>query len=354
MPRIKVHRKALAHLSRGLYRSPASALRELVSNAWDANATRVTVSTNYPHFLQISIQDNGDGFTKEDFARLMDGGIGNSEKRADDGEEPLRYGRPVIGRLGIGMLGIAQICGSFDVASRPKNGTPFHARVHLWDLIRPKLDSEDPKVVTEENGNILQVDVGTYDFIEDSKNEIREGTRITSGDVHPLFADSFQRTLKLEKFEEPSLKWAECLRVISKVHTLQELGDYWRLLWELAAACPLPYVSSRAVPDGAVVAIQERLESYRFEVVVDGISLAKPVLLRGNVHGYTVEKIPLTEEKVYGRQIKYEGYIAVQEGTQLKPDEMRGVMVRIKNIGVGYYDPRFLDYPWNQGPREKW
>jgi hypothetical protein len=33
MPKIIVHEKALAHLSRGLYRSPASALRELVSNA---------------------------------------------------------------------------------------------------------------------------------------------------------------------------------------------------------------------------------------------------------------------------------------------------------------------------------
>lgn len=50
MPKIRVHEKALAHLSRGLYRSPASALRELVSNAWDANATTVAINTNYPNF----------------------------------------------------------------------------------------------------------------------------------------------------------------------------------------------------------------------------------------------------------------------------------------------------------------
>ena len=62
MPKIRVHEKALAHLSRGLYRSPASALRELVSNGWDANATTVRITTNYPNFFQLSVEDNGDGF----------------------------------------------------------------------------------------------------------------------------------------------------------------------------------------------------------------------------------------------------------------------------------------------------
>src|SRR5258708_32903866 len=103
MPKqIKVHEKALAHLSRGLYRSPASALRELVSNAWDANAKTVRISTNYPRFFQITIEDTGDGFSKNDFERLMKGNIGNSEKRPSG--KVLINSRPLIGRLGIGML----------------------------------------------------------------------------------------------------------------------------------------------------------------------------------------------------------------------------------------------------------
>src|SRR5712692_9783709 len=102
MPKINVHEKALGHLSRGLYRSPASTLRELVSNAWDANATVVRIDTNYPNFFQVAVEDNGDGFTIEEFERVMKGGIGNSEKRPDGA--PLRFGRPMIGRLGIGMF----------------------------------------------------------------------------------------------------------------------------------------------------------------------------------------------------------------------------------------------------------
>lgn len=91
--KIKVHEKALAHLSRGLYRSPASALRELVSNAWDADATAVRVDTNFPNFFQISVEDNGQGFTKGEFQKLMEGGIGDSIKRPvhKDLQQPPRY-----------------------------------------------------------------------------------------------------------------------------------------------------------------------------------------------------------------------------------------------------------------------
>ena len=143
MPAIKVGEKALAHLSRGIYRSPASALRELVSNAWDANANTVTINTNFPNFLQVVVEDDGDGFSKEQFRDLMEGGIGNSAKR-EDGRE-LQYGRPMIGRLGIGLLAMAQISGKFSVSSVP-SGHPeagFKAVVTLYDILKERLDKNE-------------------------------------------------------------------------------------------------------------------------------------------------------------------------------------------------------------------
>jgi len=365
MPQIHVHEKALAHLSRGLYRSPASALRELVSNAWDANATHVLIGTNYPNFAQIAVQDNGDGFTKQDFERLMEGGIGNSDKRQM--HERLIHDRPLIGRLGIGLLGIAQICGSFEVSSKPKTGEAFRARVQLYDLIREKLDSDDPSVVKELGAdaapltnederaiNVREVDVGEYEFVELEEDELTRGTQITSDDVHPTFVRSFRESLSAPKFEEPALEWGKCLDVISRLRTLHEVGDYWKLIWELSATCPTAYISSDAVPRGAIKEIQQRLLSYDFTLRVDGITLAKPVRLHGNEAGYTVERIHPTSINVYGKNLRFEGYIAVQEGRQIQPDELRGIMLRIKNVGVGYYDPSFLDYAVNQGPRAKW
>src|SRR5881394_2555712 len=44
----------LARITEGIYRQPASALRELVSNAYDADATEVVILTDAPRFGQIT------------------------------------------------------------------------------------------------------------------------------------------------------------------------------------------------------------------------------------------------------------------------------------------------------------
>lgn len=346
MPKIRVHEKALAHLSRGLYRSPASAIRELVSNAWDADASVVRIDTNYPNFLQLSIQDNGRGFTREEFETLMEGGIGNSQKRSDGAN----HSRPLIGRLGIGMLGIAQICPSFVVSSVTKDGKSFRARVVLYDLLKKKLDNNDEAVVVTD-----VVNIGAYDFDEETKSDkSRAGTLIIGDDIHPTFTKAFRDSLKFEKFKKPPLDWSKALKITSGVHSLQELGDYWRLLWELSACCPLPYINASALPSGLISEDQARLESYDFKVLVDGIQLAKPVHLRGNPSGYTTKRIKQHAQKVYGNDLSFHGYIAVQEGLQLKPDELRGILLRIKDVAIGYYDQSMLDFRSNEGPRNRW
>jgi hypothetical protein len=346
MPKIRVHEKALAHLSRGLYRSPASAIRELVSNAWDADASVVRINTNYPNFLQLSIQDNGTGFTKEEFKSLMEGGIGNSQKRS----EHTNPKRPLIGRLGIGMLGIAQICPSFTISSVTADGESFRARVILYDLLKKKLDKNDDTIVATD-----VVHIGTYDFDKEFKpDKSKTGTLMIGDDIHPTFTKAFRDSLKFPEFKKPPLDWSKALKIASGIHSLQELGDYWRLLWELAACCPLPYINASALPSGLIAEDQERLESYAFKVLVDGIQLAKPVHLKGNSGGYTTRRIKRHTQKVYDNDLSFHGYIAVQEGLQLKPDELRGILIRIKDVGIGYYDQSMLDYRINQGPRSRW
>src|ERR1700730_3107674 len=196
---IKVSEKALAHLSRGLYRSPASALRELVSNAWDANATVVRITTNYPNFYQIAVEDNGEGFTEEDFVRLMEsGGIGNSLKRPTT--KTLLYGRETIGRYGIGMLGIANICGSFRITSKTKEGKGFKATVRLYDALKMKLDTGE---VVHDN----IVEVGKFIIEDFDPKKARVGTTIMTDDVVPTFIKAFQDSLKFEDFKEVPATW---------------------------------------------------------------------------------------------------------------------------------------------------
>ena len=145
----------------------------------------------------------------------MGGNIGNSQKRPR--HEELINGRPIIGRLGIGMLGIAQICGSFKITSMPKDGEPFTARIRLYDLLRERVDADDPDLVKTEStprkrGNAqdgdetyTEVDVGTYTFEPYESMDDETGTRILADDVHPTFSESFQESLKGEDFEEPPL-----------------------------------------------------------------------------------------------------------------------------------------------------
>jgi hypothetical protein len=349
--KIRVHEKVLGHLSRGLYRSPASALRELVSNAWDADARVVRINTNFPSFFQVSVEDNGRGFTKEEFETLMGGGIGNSLKRP--GSETTPHGRPLIGRLGIGLLGIAQICGSFTIASNPEKGKGFKARVRLYDLLKKRLDSGEG--VVRDTESVKEVDIGEYEFETDYESKKRpRGTVVLADAVHPTFTRVFQESLKFEKYRDPSRDWKKSLTTVSKVHSLQELGDYWRLLWELAACCPIPYIGKDALPQRLISGEQGTLTDYDFALFVDGIRLSKPVYLRRNPNGYTAVTIPTHTETIYGNQLKFHGYIVVQEGAQLHPDELRGILIRIKNVAIGYYDPSMLDYRFNEGPRSRW
>jgi len=364
MPPIKVSDKALAHLSRGLYRSPASALKELVSNAWDANAKRVRISTNYPNFLQLACLDDGDGFSREEFTVLMGGGIGNSLKRVQP--PVLINNRPVIGRLGIGMLSIAQMCGAFTVTSRPKRGKPFRARVTLYDLLRERLDKPDtevvktaPEIVGTDGAQdavemVREVDIGKYEFLQLESDDLPLGTSIIADDLHPSFVKAFQDSLTGPNFKEPNLKWPISVRRFYEVTSLRELGDYWRLLWEMSVATPIPYLLPNALPEAVIKDEHKRLLSYDLTVIVDGITLRKPVRLRGNPEGYTVVKFPPQAQSVYGRPLRFDGYLVVQEGREIKPAELRGILIRINNVAIGYYDSTLLDYRINEGPRSRW
>src|ERR1700692_720971 len=110
---IDVAASVIADISAGIYRTPAGALKELISNAFDADALDVHVSTNGPDFDTFTCTDDGSGMTAERFKEIMRL-IGGSSKR-DKGELSPIYARPLIGRIGIGILSIGQICRNFEI-----------------------------------------------------------------------------------------------------------------------------------------------------------------------------------------------------------------------------------------------
>lgn len=117
----------LARITEGIYRQPASALRELVSNAYDADATEVVILTDAPRFGQITVRDNGRGLSPEVVTQLVKH-IGGSAKRSEKGKElgvtsPTNVnhsegGRQLIGKLGIGLFSVAQFTRHFLIITK--------------------------------------------------------------------------------------------------------------------------------------------------------------------------------------------------------------------------------------------
>jgi hypothetical protein len=89
-------------------------------------------------------------------------------------------------------------------------------------------------------------------------------------------------------------------------------------------------------------------------VLLDDVELRKPVELRGNPAGYTAVPIKHVTKQVLQRELSFSGYIVIQEGKQLRPADLRGTLVRIRDVGVGLYDASMLDYRINEGPRSRW
>jgi hypothetical protein len=106
---LKVTSGILIHIGAGIYNSIAGALKELVSNSYDADATSVTISTDYPYFNQIKIVDNGLGMSSRQLRRAMQS-IGSSLKNLQDIHISKKYQRPIIGQLGIGLMALSQVC----------------------------------------------------------------------------------------------------------------------------------------------------------------------------------------------------------------------------------------------------
>jgi len=106
---INVSLRVIADLSQGLYRSPADALKELVSNAYDADSATVRIDFS-SDFDSIMVRDIGEGMTLDKFVQVMET-IGGSSKRSVDARvnerDLTKSGRPIVGRIGIGLLSVS-------------------------------------------------------------------------------------------------------------------------------------------------------------------------------------------------------------------------------------------------------
>ena len=371
--KIRVADITLAQLSRGLYRSNATVFKELINNAYDADATEVRINTNFPEFDYISIVDTGNGMPIESFINHFgEKGIGSSIKRRGNIEFSEKFGRPIIGRLGIGMMAIGQICHSFKIESHyydnKGKGKAYKAEIILTDESIPNLESE----IKKELKRGREIDVGEWNYKLIDYDEDKVGFRIYSDDVRGTFRREMNESYEDDsEFMKIPFSLEKIANLIYKNKSVRDCKPYIETIWELCILCPLPYSDSDLSPlnfaeqsslDGdknkAINFLKDRqktLQGYNFKVFFDGIELKKIVRLpassdiQGKVFFVNYEK------EIFENTLNFKGYVFSQISKAIRPFELNGIQIRLRNVGIGGYDRTFLKY-YNQIEtiRSKW
>lgn len=152
---IKVNEKILLHIGRGIYPSVAGVIKELVHNAFDADAEQVVISTRYPYFDEIRVFDTGHGMSLERFKMALTS-VGNSMKDTIDQRRlTKKYKRPIIGRLGIGLMALSQICDKAIIESQePGTKTKFSAVIDFSRFRQKGLERTSLSVLSSYYGGI--------------------------------------------------------------------------------------------------------------------------------------------------------------------------------------------------------
>jgi hypothetical protein len=293
---LSTNERVIARVTDGIYRQPGSALRELVSNAYDADATRVTIKTDAPRFEKIVVEDNGIGMTPDALAHMLKN-IGGSAKRTEIGyelgitaEEDLDVspsGRPLIGKLGIGLFSVSQLTRSFQVITKvsgdsyrtialvklnqfsegvsgDEEQTYEAGDVAIWREETTDVEEQGTTIVLTSVRPQTQESLRSRDIWDavDSPLDAEAGERSKS--FIPMYhigrtdengdyvegATSEPRRLPWPDSDDPAEAFHKFVTCVWDVATrsdpnpkLEGLFDnYLRMVWELALALPLAYV----------------------------------------------------------------------------------------------------------------
>lgn len=297
---LKTNRRVLSRVTDGIYRRPGSAIRELLSNAYDADATEVVIKTDRPRFKRIRIEDNGIGMSREALVHLIYN-VGGSAKRSSKGVELgltdsensmlSPSGRHLIGNIGIGLFSVAQLTRRFQIITK-RAGDPFRTiavitldqysdegltptsdsesseefeagTVHIWNERAVDPDSKGTTIV------LIDIRPQTRETLQsrdrwaaiDSEDEESEVPRPKPPAFHIGRVDPDDDDLLVGKDNDfESLPWDICNSPSASFNQLvdaiwdkidhgipnpqlEQVVDYYlKMVWELSLAIPAPYV----------------------------------------------------------------------------------------------------------------
>jgi hypothetical protein len=296
--RLRTDERVLVRITEGIYRQPSSALRELISNAYDADATQVTILTDAPRFSKVIVRDDGNGLTPEVLENLIEH-IGASPKQSKLGAKigvtnpkdssRSKGGRKLIGRMGIGLFSVAQLTRHFQIITKTagasfrtvaditlnmqsdaENDEKFDAgHVSIWAEPASDKKSHGTEILLLELRKTTRDDLASQERWErlDAQDANDELTVIKPrhhiGRVSKTNPDTLQilPDLPWQENDNPRERFGKLVQAVyDEVGTTQSnpsleivFDKYLQLLWTLSLAAPLDYVEKHPFdlcPDG--------------------------------------------------------------------------------------------------------
>lgn len=341
---IVVASRIVDYLSSGLYESPAACLKELINNSYDADATRVDVFVK-PDADRIIIEDDGHGMNRNDF-ELHFKRISESYKRVDS--DKTESGRPKIGKIGIGFIAANEICDVMEIFSTKTNSAELlHVSID-FKVMRQDVDVRrkgENITKADYKGEVTETDIDshfTQVFLKQVRGEAREilagaesqGHISGRRSLYGLSAPSIERELR-----HPVPKsWAE-------------FDTYSQNILQIALNVPVSYYANWVPPDLVSEVLDFYLEakSLGFSLYIDGSLVLKPILFEP-----PDGKALISRFEFDGEHVSAKGYFYGQS-TTVRPQDLQGVLIRIRNAAIGEYDHSFLGFsPTESSLIQRW
>ncbi len=142
---MRISLNVLNHMGLYLYSNTPAVLAEAIANAWDADATEVSVDLD-ADAKTICVKDNGVGMNLKDInEKFLYVGY---RKRPPVGDLRTRMGRKPMGRKGIGKLSLFSIANKISVYTRKEGAEPESFRMDAHEIKRA-IEAEDPSMAKE-------------------------------------------------------------------------------------------------------------------------------------------------------------------------------------------------------------
>jgi hypothetical protein len=330
---ITVAARIIDLLSSGLYESPAACLKELINNSFDADASRVDVFVK-PDANRIIIQDDGEGMDRAEFERHFRR-IAESHKR--DERDITASGRPKIGKIGIGVIAANELCEKLEIYSTKAGSTDLlHVTIDFEEMRKPPEDrrKEDGEFVKADYfGEVLQTEASshyTHIFLTAIRGEARA---ILAG------LEAAKKGLAPLTLYGKSLESMQGILRTNSINTWKDFDRYSETLLEVALNVPVQYFPGWLPLKlrKQLKRFEERFRKLDFLVLYDGMELRQPIVFKGDDRAF-VKKFSFS-----GDAVAADGYFYAQHGS-IKPIEIHGLLVRIRNVAVGGFDPSFWGF----------